>query len=133
MTSVHGKDHEIEVGGIDLTTFIKTHNWEVTPDVHDITGGGVDDKSKRGGQIERSVTIGGWFDSNLTTGPGILQTWAGETKPFERRVYGTGTGRPLQTGSVVVGKYVESGKNDDITQWTCDLAVTGAVVETTQA
>lgn len=133
MSSVHGKDYYVSVDGKNLTTFIKTSSWEVNPDIHDITGSGTDDKNHRGGQVGRSFTMGGWYDSSLTTGPGWLETIAGDTVPLIRRVQGVGTGKPEQTCSVVVGKYVESQKNDDITQWTCDFTVAGAVTASTQA
>lgn len=133
MTAVHGKDYYVSVDGSDLSTYVKTSTWEVNPDVHDITGSGTDDKNYRGGQVGRTFSMGGWFDSDLTTGPGLLQALAGETVPFIRRVNGTGAGKPQQACDVVVGKYVESQKNDDVTQWTCDFSVAGAVTDSTQA
>lgn len=133
MTAVHGKDYYVSVDDVDLTAYVKTSTWETNPDIHDITGSGTDDKSFRGGQIARTFTMGGWYDTSLTTGPGYLETLAGTTVAFVRRSQGTGTGLPEQTCNVVVGKYVESQKNDDITQWTCDFQVTGAVTAGTQA
>jgi hypothetical protein len=133
MTALHGKEEIITVDAKDLTEFKKTSNWEVNPDIHDITGGGRDSKRYRGGQVGRSFTMGGWYDSDLTTGPGYLETIAGETVEMVRKPQGTGTGLPTYTFDVVVGKYVESGKNDDIVQWTCDFTVDGDVVKTTQA
>jgi hypothetical protein len=133
MTATHGKDYYVSVDAIDLTEFVKTSNWEVNPDVHDITGSGTDDKRHRGGQIARTFTMGGWFDSDLTTGPGALEELAAQTVPFVRRPQGVGTGKPQQACDVVVGKYVESQKNDDVMQWTCDFTVDGAVTATTQA
>jgi hypothetical protein len=131
-TAVHGKDFYVSVGTKDLTTYVKTSSWETNPDVHDITGSGTDDKTFRGGQIGRTFTMGGWYDVSRTTGPPYLETVAGQTVAFVRRVSGTGTGKPEQSCQVVVGKYVESQKNDDITQWTCDFTVTGVVTNSTQ-
>lgn len=133
MTAAHGKDYGLLISSKDLTAFIKTHNWEVTPGVHDTTGSGTDDMTYRGGQIARAITVGGWTDDDTTDGPRALELMAGDTVTFERRPDGTGTGKRKQTGSVVVGKYSESAKNDDIFQWTCDLQVTGTVTEGTQA
>lgn len=131
-TAVHGKDYYVAVATKDLSTYVKTSSWEDNPDIHDITGSGTDDKTFRGGQIQRNFTMGGWYDVSETTGPAYLATIIGTTVAFERRVNGTGTGKPKQTCQVVVGKYVESQKNDDITQWTCDFQVTGAVTRGTQ-
>lgn len=133
MTAVHGKDYYVSVDGTDLTEFVKTSNFESNPDIHDITGSGTDDKNHRGGQVGRTFTMGGWYDSDTATGPGMLDDLAGETVAMVRRNQGTGTGLPQQAFNVVVGKYVESQKNDDVLQWTCDFTVAGAIVKTTQA
>lgn len=133
MTAVHGKDYYVSVDGTDLTEFVKTSNFEVNPDIHDITGSGTDDKNHRGGQVGRTFTMGGWYDSDEVTGPGMLEDLAAQTVTMVRRNQGTGTGLPQQSFSVVVGKYVESQKNDDVLQWTCDFTVAGAVTKSTQA
>jgi hypothetical protein len=129
----HGKEFGIIINANPLTAYTKTGSWEVTPDVHDYTGSGTDDKKFRGGQVARLLTIGGWTDDDTTDGPRSLELAAGDTVTFERHPSGTGTGKRKQTGSVVVGKYVETSKNDDIFQWTCDLQVTGTVTEGVQA
>lgn len=131
-TADHGKDFGIKIATKVLTAYTKTGNWEVNPDVHDTSGSGITDKTYRGGQISRSLTIGGWTDDDTAAGPRYLETIAGTTVTFERYPSGIGTGKRKQSGSVVVGKYVESSKNDDIFQWTVDLQVTGAVTEGTQ-
>jgi hypothetical protein len=77
--------------------------------------------------------MGGWYDASRTTGPAYLETIAGETVEMIRRINGTGTGKVEQTCDVVVGKYVESQKNDDVVTWTCDFTVDGAVTNGTQA
>lgn len=129
----HGKDYGIKIGTKVLTVFTKTGSWDVTPDIHDFTGSGTDSKKYRGGQIDRKLTIGGWTDDDTTDGPRYLETIAGTTVAFERYPSGVGTGKRKQSGSVVIGKWSESHKNDDIFQWTCDLQVTGDVTEGTQS
>lgn len=133
----HGKDFALilDVGGddVELTTYTKTGSWEVTPDIHDYSGSGITDKQFRGGQVSRMLTIGGWTDDDTAAGPRWLELNAGSTVTFERHPSGTGTGKRKQTGNVVIGKYVDTHKNDDIFQWTCDLQVTGAVTEGMQA
>lgn len=131
--AAHGKDFNLKLGTLELQDYIKTNGWEVNPDIHDKTGSGTDVKSFRGGQVARSISVGGWTDDDTATGPRALEALAGTTVTFERHPDGTGTGKRKQTGSVVVGKYNETGKNDDIFQWTCDLQVTGTVTEGTQA
>jgi hypothetical protein len=132
--AAHGKDFNLIIGGtVLLQDFIKTNSWETTPDVHDKTGSGTDDKTFRGGQIARAMTVGGWTDDDTVAGPRALDQMAAQTATFERHPDGTGTGKRKQTGNVVIGKYTETGKNDDIFQWTCDLQVTGSVTEGTQA
>lgn len=129
----HGKDFGIIINAKTLTAYNKTGSWEVTPDIHDVTGSGTDAKKYRGGQVARTMTLGGWTDDDTADGPRHLETIAGQTVTFERHPSGTGTGKRKQTGSCVIGKYVESSKNDDIFQWTCDITITGTVTEGTQA
>jgi hypothetical protein len=130
--ATHGMDFAVLIATKDLSVYIKTSSWDVTPDVHDTSGGGIVGKTFRGGQISRSLTIGGWTDNSTTNGPRSLELLAGQSAAFERRPDGTGSTKRKQTGNVIVGKYSESSKNDDIFQWTCDLQVTGDVVEGTQ-
>lgn len=132
-TADHGKDFGIIIDAVPLTAYTKTGSWEVNPDIHDFSGSGITDKKYRGGQISRMITIGGWTDDDTAAGPKSLELLAGETVTFERHPSGTGATKRKQTGSVVVGKYVETSKNDDIFQWTCDLQVTGAVTEGVQS
>lgn len=128
----HGMDFGIKIGSKVLTAYTKTGNWEVNPDIHDYSGSGSTDKKFRGGQIQRNLTIGGWTDDDTAAGPRYLETISGTTVTFERYPSGIGTGKRKQSGSVVIGKWVESSKNDDIFQWTCDLQITGSVTEGTQ-
>jgi hypothetical protein len=131
--AAHGKDFNLILGGTILVQdYLKTNSWEVNPDIHDKTGSGTDDKTYRGGQVSRAITIGGWTDDDTDAGPRALELAAATTITFERHPDGTGTGLRVQTGNVVVGKYNETSKNDDIFQWTCDLQVTGAVTEDVQ-
>lgn len=133
MTAVHGKDYYVTIDGVEYTLQIKTSSWETTPGIHDTTGSGVDDTTARGGQISRTFSMGGWYDDDDAVTPAQLEDLAGETVAMVRRPQGTGTGKPQTACQVVVGKYVESQKNDDITQWTCDFTVTGPITKTTQA
>ncbi len=133
MTAAHGMDYFVSVDDVDLTEFIKTSSWEDNPDIHDITGSGRRTKRYRGGQSGSTFTMGGWYDTSETEGPASLALLGGTTVPLVRRVNGTGTGKPAQACDVVVGKYVESQKNDDIIQWTCDFTIDGDVTRSTQA
>lgn len=126
-TAVHGMDAGIKVGTKVLTTYKKTGNWEVDPGIHDTSGSGITDQTFRGGQIKRTFTVGGWTDDDTEAGPRYLETIAGTTVAIERYPAGIGAGKPKQAFNGVIGKYVESEKNDDIFQWTCDIQVTGAV------
>lgn len=128
----HGKDAGVKVGTLVLTTFKKSGNWELDPGIHDTSGSGTTDQTFRGGQIKRTFTIGGWTDDVLATGPRGLEALCATTVACERYPSGIGSGKRKQSFNAVVGKYVESEKNDDIYQWTCDLQVTGSVTEGTQ-
>jgi len=129
----HGKMTVIKVGTDDCSAWIKTSTLEKNPDIHDVTGYGVDDKLKVGGQRDNSFSMSGWYDLTVDTGPGdILDGHEGETVDITRMIQGTGTGLPTQAFSAVLGKYTETSPCDDIVTWAVDCAVSGPVTKTVQ-
>lgn len=131
--AAHGMDTVLLIGTDDISAWCNTSSMEVNPDVHDITGYGKRWKVKRGGLLDGTFTIGGWYDLTADTGPGdVLDGHGGELVPVTRRIAGAGAGKPEQTFDAVIGKYVETAPVDDIVTWTCDLAVSDAVVKAAQ-
>jgi len=132
--AAHGKDTVLKIGTQDISAWCNTSSMEKNPDIHDITGYGKSWKVKRGGLIDGTFTIGGWYDLTDGSGPGeVLDDHVGELAQCTRQINGTGPGKPEQTFDVIIGKYVETSPVDDIVTWTCDLAVSDEVVKAAQA
>jgi hypothetical protein len=128
MSRAHGKDSEVEINSLDISPHTNSCSFSREADVHDTTAYGMDDKENTGGLKGGSVTIGGVYDNNATTGPGTaIEPLLGTTTTFAYRVEGTGTGKPEKTCSVVVKSYNESSPVADMVAWTSELTITGAV------
>jgi hypothetical protein len=132
--AAHGRFTIIKIGTADISECCKTSTLEQNPDIHDITGYGKSAKVKTGGLRDHTLTLGGWYWTDTTAGPGkVFSGHTGETVAVTRQLYGAGTGLPTQQMQAVIGKYVETAPVDDVVQWTCDLAVSDDITTTTQS
>lgn len=131
--AAHGKDLVVTVDAIDISAAVKTSTLELNPDIHDITGYGSKSKRKRGGLIDGTFTVSGWFDVEEMAGPSWLSRRPGERVPITRQLLGTGTGLPKDTFDAIIGKYTETAPVDDIVTWSCDFAIDGDVTTADQA
>jgi hypothetical protein len=133
MATSHGRLTNLTVATKDISPYTKTSSYEKGADVHDTTGYGVADKLKAGGLIETKFTCGGVYDNTASTGPrNALHGSVGATLAIVRKVEGTGTGKPQDSFSAVLTKYVETSPVDDMVSWSAEFEVTGPVTTTTQ-
>lgn len=133
-TPQHGRHTIIKIGTNDISAWVKSSTLEKNPDIHDVTGYGVDDKLKVGGLRDNSLSMSGWYDTTATTGTAaVLGAHSGETVTVVRQCEGAGTGKPQETMQAVIGKYAETNPVDDVVTWSCDLAISGPVTRTAQA
>ncbi len=133
MTTVHGRDTVITVGAKDISPWCKSSSLEVTPDIHDNSGYGTTAKTKNGGLLDNKFSCSGTYDNTALTSPGVaLRPIVGTSVTVTRKLEGTGTGKPLDTFTAVVGKYVETSPVDDNVSWSCDFEISGTVVTSTQ-
>lgn len=134
MTTVHGKVTVLTVATKDISPYCKTSTLERGAGVHNTTGYGVDDELNAGGLRNGKFTVSGVYDNTVSVGPrNALNSLVGTVCAIIRKVEGTGTGRPLDTFSAVLEKYVETSPHDDMVTWSADFTVSGPVVATTQA
>lgn len=133
MTFVHGKSTVVILDGDDLSAYTTTSNFERTADKHDVTTYGFDDHVFSGGLGNGSFTMSGIYDNTASTGPrGVIEPLIGTVVTLVRRPEGTGTGKPMDTVSVLVEKYVETNPVADMVTWSVDLQPSGAVASTIQ-
>lgn len=134
MAFVHGKDTNITVATKDISPYCKTSSYEGSADVHETTGYGKQAKTKAGGLKDGKFTCGGTYDNTASTGPrNVLLPALGTTVSVVRKVEGTGTGKPQDTFSAVVSKYVETNPVDDMVTWSAEFEISDVVTTTTQA
>lgn len=130
---VHSKSTVIIIDGIDISQHTNASALTLAADIHDLTTYGKDDHVNAGGLGTSGLSIGGWYDTSLTTGPGaVLKARRGDTVPLIRRIEGTGAGKPQESFQVVVGQYVETAPVADFVQWTCELTGSDLVDLTAQ-
>lgn len=133
MTFIHGKNTYVSLNGSDLSAYSKKSGWERGADTHDTTTFGLDDYRFQGGLKKGSASIEGVYDNTGGTGPrAVINALIGSTVTFIRRPEGTGAGKPQDSVSVVVEKYVETNPVEDMVTWSVELKLAGAVTSTTQ-
>lgn len=134
MSTVHGRHTVLKVNTVDVSRHTKTSSLERGGDVHENTGYGVDDKTKNGGLREHKFTCGGDFDNDETTGPGTaLRPLVLETVTVLRQTEGTGSGKPQESFSAVLSKYVQTNPVDGNVSWSAEFEVSGPITDTVQA
>lgn len=133
MSTVHGKLTVITVATKDISAYCKTSSYEGSADVHDTTGYGKDAKTKAGGLKDGKFTCGGTYDNTASTGPGnALKPALGTTVAVVRKLEGTGTGKPQESFSAVLSKYVETSPHDDMVSWSAEFEISDVITTTTQ-
>lgn len=133
MTFVHGKSTYLSLAGTDISAYTTKSTFERGADTHDITTYGSDDYKFQGGLGKNEASAEGIYDNTATTGPrDLIEPLIGTTVTFVRRPEGTGSGKPQDSVSVVVEKYVETSPVADLVTWSVDLKCTGAVTSTDQ-
>lgn len=134
MAKRHGKDTVFIFNGVDISGHQNTTEWEETADEHDVTTYGNDSHVFAGGLHGGSATIGGIYDSSLTTGPRyVIKPQKGNNVPVLYRPEGTGTGLPEDSAEVLVKSYKESAPVADMIMWTATLTLSGDVTSAPQA
>lgn len=133
MASSHGKDTVILLNSVDISAFCTKSAFSREADEHDITGYGKQAHVVRGGLKAGSVTVEGWYDTSAGTGPrAVIRPILGTVVPYIRRVEGTGVGKPQDSATVHVKKYVETNPVNDIVTWSVDLTLSDDVTSTVQ-
>jgi len=133
MAYVHGQFTVITVATKDISPYCKTSSYEGSAEVHQTTGYGKTAHTKQGGLLDGKFSCGGTYDNTASTGPrNALKPLLGTTVTVTRKPEGTGTGRPLDTFSAVLSKYVETNPVDDMVTWSAEFDISDVVTTTTQ-
>lgn len=133
MPFVHGRTAGITLDGKDLSSFSNNIAFNRSADTHQTTSFGGTSHTFAGGLRNGTCTVTGTYDSITVTGPrAIIRPLIGNTVTLLYRPEGTGSGRPLDTVTVVVGGYDETAPVADMVTWSATFQLSGDVVTTAQ-
>jgi hypothetical protein len=131
---IHGKDTYISLDGDDLSTYATQSDFARTSASHNVTTFGKDSNVYLGGLLDGTSTIAGIYDNTAGTGPrAVIEPLIGTVVAFVRRPEGTGTGKPQDSGQVLVTGYTESNPVADMVTWQVDLQLSDDVTSAAQA
>lgn len=134
MAWAHGVDTEITVDG-EAILGCNTSEWTKEQDEEDMTCYGDDDGVVAGSTRRGKMTMGGKYVVGAT-GPGAILAPLAETRTpveFVGKPEGTGTGKPVWTGNVLVKNYVQTQPANGYITWSSELTKSGPMPITAQA
>lgn len=130
MAKQHGRHTVITVGGDEVKA--TTSQLERGGQNHMTAEYGDDDEVYSPGLGTGSFTASGTYDTDDTTGPrAILLPLVNTVAVFTRAPEGLGAGKPLETFSAIIEKYVETNPVADMVTWSLDAKVSGGVADST--
>lgn len=133
MATAKSKNAALLINGTDISQYCDSGELHVKSDVIDKTTYGKDAHVKEGTLLDSSASIGGIYDTSVVAGPrAILKALVGQTVTYIWRPEGTGTGKPQDLVSVVIGEYVETAPVADIVRWTCAIEGSDSINSTPQ-
>lgn len=134
MSKLHGKETVVLLDGKDISQYCNTSAPTFGAMIHDLTTYGKDSQVNAGGLLTSSCSLGGFYDTQASTGPrAVIMPLIGQTVTFIHRPEGTGSGKPQDSVSVVVGQYVQTHPVGDYVSWTVDLTGSDDADHTAQA
>jgi hypothetical protein len=133
MTFIHGRNTFISLNGTDLSAFTDSSELSREADEHDVTTYGKQAHVVQGGLLSSSATMSGTYDNTAGTGPrAVIRPLVGTNVTLIRRPEGTGTGKPQDSVTVHVKKYVETNPVADMVKWSAELTGSDVVTSTVQ-
>lgn len=133
MTFVHARNTFLSLAGFDLSQYCDSSELSKEADEHDVTTYGKQAHVVSGGLLSSTANVGGIYDNTAGTGPrAVIRPLVGTNVALIRRPEGTGTGKPQDSVTVHVKKYVESNPVADMVRWTAELTGSDTITSTTQ-
>lgn len=133
MAFKHGKNTFISLDGDDLSYATNQSELDVSADEHDVTCYGADDHEFEGGLLAGGQSMGGVYDDGAASPKAVIEPLIGTKVTLIRRPIGTGSGRPQESMTVLVKRYVETNPVAGMITWAVELTKSGPVTRTTQA
>lgn len=131
MTFVHTKNTVVKWGAVDLSAFTKSTDWNDDTDAEDVTTYGPTRtrKSYAASLGDGKITCQGPSDDGPTGPAKIIEPLkdAGTLVQFTLRKKGTGAGLPQKIVSVIITAFNETHPVDGMSQWTCEMQMSGDI------
>lgn len=136
MANAHGKDSVFKIEDSaattlrDITTYIKSVDFNQSQDANDVTTKGAEGKQYRPGLTDGEIRLTGLWDQTASTGSNtVLQSLMGieVTVGFEWGPQGSTSGQVKKSGECVVTQYDESSPVDDMVAFTATAKISGDV------
>lgn len=134
MGNIHGRLTVVKVGGVDISTFTDTTEFNDGIDTHDTTTYGAARKRYDSGLGDGTISIGGTHSNEIDNPRATLKPMmaAGLAVEFVYRPNGTGAGKPQSIVDVIVKSYKDSSPVANMTKWTAELQMTEDLNEADQ-
>jgi hypothetical protein len=127
-TPTPGRIAILTVATKDISPSVKTSTFSGSADTYDSSGYGVTNKTKVSGIVDGKFTASGSYDVGATTGtPAALEGQEGTSHAINRKVAGTGTGKPQEVFTGILTKFDVTAPVDEIVSWSAEWEVTGTV------
>lgn len=131
----HGKNAQITVNAVDLSTFCDALDLNIEVDTADTTAFGSTWKSALAGTAGATLELSGMYDPTASTGPAsalFACITGGVPVAVVHKPGGTLSGQRTNSFNAIVTSYAESSPVGDKVTFKSSLLVTGAVTPTTQ-
>jgi hypothetical protein len=131
----HGKNAQITINAVDLSTFCDGLDLDIDVDTADTTTFGSTWKSAIAGLVGAKLALTGAFDPTITTGPAFVIfacITGGVAVAVVHKPGGTLTGQRTNSFNAIVTAYSESSPVGGRVGFKAGLLVTGAITPTTQ-
>lgn len=131
----HGKNAQISVNAVDLSSFCNNLDLSIDVDTADTTTFGSTWKSAVVGLPGAKLDLTGDFDPTTTTGPAsalFTVITGGAAVAVVHKPGGTLTGQRTNSFNAILTSYSESSPVGGVVTFKASMLVTGAVTPTTQ-
>lgn len=132
MAQKHSKYTVIIVNGNDISQFCTDSTCEQSSGTEDLTTYGKNAIVKGGTLLDGAFSCSGKYDDSGTGPRAVLKPLVGTTVNVKYRPEGTGSGKPQDSFSVVIGKYTETAPVAGYRTWALETEPSDAWDSTAQ-
>jgi hypothetical protein len=129
----HGRLTVIKLDGDDLSEWTDTSELDREAGSHQVTAYGATAHNYEGGLLDGKATMSGTYGSAAGGPRATIRPLLGTKVTLIRQPEGTGSGKPQDSVTVLVLRYVETNPVADMIKWSCEMQMSSAVDSTAQS